>query len=99
MTDVGIAPVLAPILGRIGGNKLTAALDAACSKARTTTRSDCRDANLPHPLRRSAGGNNIIAVGLAAIRFDLCQERIGLSRCNTPPNINQLYIALDKEGT
>jgi hypothetical protein len=40
-----------------------------------------------------------MAVGLAAIRFDLCQERIVLSRCNTPPNINQLYIALDKEGT
>jgi hypothetical protein len=40
-----------------------------------------------------------MVVGLAAIRFDLCQERIVLNPCNTPPNINQLYIALDKEGT
>jgi len=99
MTDVGIAPVLAPILGRIGSNQLIPALDAARSKARTTTRSDCRHAILPHPLRLSAGGNNIMAVGWAAICLDLCQERIVLSRCNTPPNINQLYIALDEEGT
>jgi len=40
-----------------------------------------------------------MAVGWAAICLDLCQERIVLSRCNTPPNINQLYIALDEEGT